>query len=81
MLVLLALVDQARGPVARAGTFGRVPMFYYLFHIPVIHLAAIVVSLVREGSVNPWLFMNHPMGNPPAPDGYTGACLCSTSCG
>jgi hypothetical protein len=29
------------------------------------------VSLIREGSVNSWLFANHPMGNPPAPDGYT----------
>ena len=29
------------------------------------------MSLVREGSVNPWLFANHPMGTPPAPDGYT----------
>jgi uncharacterized membrane protein len=72
MFVLLALVDQAHGRVARVlETFGRVPMFYYLLHIPLIHLAAIVVSLVREGSVNPWLFMNHPMGNPPPPDGYT----------
>ena len=32
---------------------------------------AIVVSLVTMGSVSPWLFANHPMGNPPAPDGYT----------
>jgi hypothetical protein len=21
--------------------------------------------------VSPWLFTNHPMGNPPPPDGYT----------
>ena len=21
--------------------------------------------------MSPWLFANHPMGNPPAPDGYT----------
>ena len=25
----------------------------------------------REGRVSPWLFANHPMGNPPAPEGYT----------
>jgi len=29
------------------------------------------VSLVREGRVNPWLFANHPMMNPPPPEGYT----------
>jgi hypothetical protein len=51
--------------------FGRVPFFYYVLHIPLIHAAAIAVSLVRSGSVNPWLFANHPMGNPPAPAGYT----------
>ena len=71
MFVLLALVDTASGPVARMlETFGRVPFFYYLLHIPLIHLAACIVSLIREGSVNPWLFANHPMMNPPAPAGY-----------
>jgi hypothetical protein len=50
--------------------FGRVPLFYYLLHIPAIHAAALVVSLVREGRINPWLFGNHPMMPPPVPDGY-----------
>ena len=71
MLVLLGLVEYARGPIARAlETFGRVPFFYYLLHIPLIHVAAIVVSFIREGSADPWLFTNHPMMNPPAPPGY-----------
>ena len=51
-------------------TFGRVPFFYYVLHIPLIHLAAIVVSLLRSGSVSPWLFLNHPVMIPPAPEGY-----------
>jgi len=50
--------------------FGRVPFFYYVLHIPLIHLLALVVSLIRLGAVSPWLFANHPMGNGPAPDGY-----------
>lgn len=50
--------------------FGRVPLFFYLLHIPLIHLAALVVSLIREGRVNPWLFLNFPAMVPPAPDGY-----------
>jgi len=72
MLVALAFAERWRGRIA-AGltTFGRVPMFYYLLHIPVIHLAACVVSLAREGQVNPWLFGNHPMAPPPVPPGYT----------
>ena len=42
---------------------------YYLLHIPVIHLAAIAVSLGREGQINPWLFGNHPLAPPPVPEG------------
>lgn len=56
--------------VEMATTFGRVPFFYYLLHIPVIHLAACGVSLIREGRVNPWLFGNHPMAPPDVPEGY-----------
>jgi uncharacterized membrane protein len=30
--------------------FGRVPMFYYLLHIPVIHVSALLVNLILSGS-------------------------------
>jgi len=70
--VLVPLLERLRGVVARTLTvFGQVPFFYYVLHIPLIHVAAIVVSLVRTGHVDPWLFANHPMFNPPAPPGYT----------
>jgi hypothetical protein len=71
-IALLPVLETARGALARVLTvFGRVPLFYYLLHIPLIHLLAIGVSLIREGSVNPWLFGNHPAMIGPAPDGYT----------
>lgn len=71
MLILLALAERWRGRVVDVvSTFGRVPLFYYLLHIPVIHLAACIVSLIREDHVNAWLFGNHPMAPPPVPDGY-----------
>jgi uncharacterized membrane protein len=71
IIAFLPLAERMRGWVANAlSTFGRVPLFYYLLHIPLIHAAAIVVSLVREGRVNPWLFANHPFSPPPVPDGY-----------
>ncbi len=71
-IALMPLFERARGAVARWITvFGRVPFFYYVLHIPLIHALAILVSWTREGTVNPWLFANHPMGNPPAPEGYT----------
>ncbi|MCG8605415.1 heparan-alpha-glucosaminide N-acetyltransferase domain-containing protein [bacterium] len=66
------LLKHARGPVTRwIAVFGRVPFFYYVLHIPLIHALALVVSKIRLGEISPWLFANHPMGNPPAPDGYT----------
>ena len=70
-VVLIPLLQRARGVVAGwAAVFGRVPFFFYVLHIPLIHALASVVSWIREGAVNPWLFANHPMGNPPPPDGY-----------
>jgi uncharacterized membrane protein len=71
VILLLPLAERARGKIGEIiATFGRVPMFYYLLHIPAIHIAAIIVSLVREGRVNPWLFANHPTMSPSPPDGY-----------
>ncbi|MGH7428229.1 MAG: DUF1624 domain-containing protein, partial [Candidatus Methylomirabilaceae bacterium] len=71
-LALIPLLEGARGALARwIAVFGRVPFFYYMLHIPLIHAVALVVSTVRLGEVSPWLFTNHPMGNPPAPEGYT----------
>jgi uncharacterized membrane protein len=71
-IALVPVLNRARGAVARWVTvFGRVPFFFYVLHIPLIHALAIVVSWIRQGSVSPWLFTNHPMGNPPPPDGYT----------
>ena len=70
-IALLPQAERARGVVGNVlSVFGRVPLFYYLLHIPLIHAAALVVSLVREGRVNPWLFGNHPMMPPPVPNGY-----------
>jgi uncharacterized membrane protein len=71
-IALIPLADRARGAIGNMlAVFGRVPMFYYLLHIPVIHVAALVVSLIREGTINGWLFANHPMMPPPPPAGYT----------
>ena len=70
-IALIPLLERARGAAARFVTvFGRVPFFYYMLHIPLIHALALVVSAIRLGTVSPWLFTNHPMGNPRPPDGY-----------
>jgi uncharacterized membrane protein len=72
VIALIPLLERARGPLARGlALFGRVPFFFYMLHIPLIHALALVVSGIRLGSVSPWLFANHPMGNPAPPEGYT----------
>jgi uncharacterized membrane protein len=70
-LLALGLLGNGDGPFTRTLTiFGRVPFFYYALHIPLIHLLAMIVSVIRTGSISPWLFLNHPVMVPPAPTGY-----------
>src|SRR5688572_13613431 len=71
LVLLLPLFDRLSGRIARAlEVFGRVPLFYYVLHIPLIHLVAIAISIIRTGAVTPWLFGNHPLEPPEPPDGY-----------
>ena len=71
IITLIPLLEGLGGPLARRITlFGRVPFFCYMLHIPLIHAFALVVSKIRLGFVSPWLFTNHPMGNPEPPEGY-----------
>jgi uncharacterized membrane protein len=49
-VLLLGLFEWARGPVARFFvTFGRVPLFFYLLHIPLIHGLAVGLDYLRFG--------------------------------
>ena len=71
LIMLMPVFERARGALAGAlELFGRVPLFYYVLHIPLIHVAAIIVSVIRTGAVTPWLFGNHPMEPPDQPPGY-----------
>jgi uncharacterized membrane protein len=72
-IALMPFLERARGVGARAlAGFGRVPFFYYLLHIPLIHLLALIVSKIRLGQVSPWLFLDHPaFVSEPPPQGYT----------
>jgi uncharacterized membrane protein len=71
ILALLPWLERARGAVADClSLFGRVPLFFYLLHVPLVHALALFVARVRDGAVSPWLFADHPMAAPPAPEGY-----------
>lgn len=47
-IALLPLLEGVRGALGRfLVTFGRVPLFYYLLHVPLIHLTTLVFDLAR----------------------------------
>lgn len=71
-IAVLPLLEKAQGRIARWLTiFGRVPLFYYLLHIPLIHAVAVGISMLRTPSATPWLFTNHPVRPGDVPEGYT----------
>jgi len=71
MLVALAALDGARGRLVRWLTvFGRVPLFFYLLHIPLIHAVAVGIAAVRSPQALTWLYGNHPMRPGDPPSGY-----------
>ena len=71
-LVFLSFVDQRTPALLRpALTYGKVPMFYFLVHLPLIHALAVLVCLVRYGSAH-WMFESPDLGHFPfsAPPGW-----------
>jgi uncharacterized membrane protein len=68
MLVALGVLDGGDGPLSRPlMVFGRVPLFFYLLHLPLIHALAVVFACGLYGRAD-WLFRNPPY--PGLPDGY-----------
>jgi hypothetical protein len=66
VIALLSPAAHWRGWFAGVpATFGRVPMFYYLLHIPAIHLAALLVTFLREGSFHPEWYASAPYTSVP----------------
>jgi len=49
-IMALAIFDRPLGPLARPFIiFGRVPMFFYILHIPLIHGGAVLLDYLRFG--------------------------------
>jgi len=69
-MLLLRAVDRGTPWLLRpALTFGRVPMFYFLVHFPLIHLLAVIVCYAQNGAAY-WMFQspdiaNYPLRLPP----------------
>src|SRR5882724_11258052 len=66
MILLVGLFEGATGAAARAiSTIGRVPLFYYLMHIPLIHISAILVDWLFWGGVQMKWFATAPFTGVP----------------
>jgi uncharacterized membrane protein len=69
----LALFERWRGRLSEVLlVYGRTPMFFYLLHIPLIHLTAVIFALARYGAAG-FLFRNSGPDAPlpwPMPPGY-----------
>ncbi len=62
-IAALAVFDRPLGPIGRPiAVFGRVPMFFYLIHAPLIHLLAGLAMMPRYGVET---FKFDPMNPPP----------------
>jgi uncharacterized membrane protein len=65
LLMFLALVDRHTPNLLRPTlVYGRVPLFYYLLHAPLIHLLAVVVCYVKYGHIY-WMFQSPDIANFP----------------
>jgi uncharacterized membrane protein len=66
-LLVLALIERTRrrNLLTPLLVFGRVPLFFYVLHIPLLHAMAIGLQKFRGGDTT-WMF-----GTPPAPSVFT----------
>ncbi len=64
MLFLRALDGRTPAFLRPALTIGKVPMFYYLLHFPLIHLIAIAFCYFRYGAIH-WMFQSPNLGEYP----------------
>lgn len=64
-MLFLRAVDAGTPPVLRpALAYGRVPLFYFVVHFPLIHLLAVITCLARYGTAH-WMFQSPDLANYP----------------
>jgi len=61
LIALVPFAEKAKGWLSNTlQVFGRVPMFYYLLHIPLIHLSALLVNTFFWGSPHQEFYHTSP---------------------
>jgi uncharacterized membrane protein len=61
LLILRALDAGTPRLLSPALVFGRVPLFYFLLHLPLIHLLAVIVCYWQNGAIY-WMFQSPNLG-------------------
>jgi uncharacterized membrane protein len=69
LLLLAVLPETLPRPAGPVTLFGRVPLFFYLLHLPLIHGAAVLYALARWGNAD-WLTDAPGWGRTPRPPDY-----------
>ena len=65
IFIALALTERARGAVAKwLAVYGRVPLFFYVGHIFVAHLAAMALALLQSGELRRVPIIHDPAAIP-----------------
>jgi hypothetical protein len=66
-MILMNLLDRKLGTWSKPlEVFGRVPFFFYILHIPLLHIFGIILAFITFGNAD-WLIQT-PIG--PSPEGY-----------
>jgi uncharacterized membrane protein len=65
-IAVMPFLEGARGWFSNVlATFGRVPLFYYLLHIPLIHAVSLLVWFLRDGTTHADWFLSAPFVSTP----------------
>jgi hypothetical protein len=60
-MIALALTERAHGRVAGwLSVYGRVPLFFYVTHLFVAHVVAVVLAFIQSGSLRRIPIVHHP---------------------
>lgn len=71
-IALIPFAERAKGWLTDVlAIFGRVPFFYYLLHIPVIHVSALLVYFLRDGVTHQEWFTFAPFAQVPPESMWT----------
>ncbi len=66
-ILLLSILSENEGPITRIFLiFGRIALFFYIMHLLVIHIAAVILAAIKYKQFPSWLFEGNPIFSVPA---------------